>query len=107
MTDEQSDDQHLRYVDIGEFIPAAWHDQQVRVSSYRAYRLPRADLLRLALGPNVAVSLLSEFIFVLGLRWQRRTKRVAALPGLATLASPGPRRSAMPYSVKTARFSCC
>jgi hypothetical protein len=44
MTDEQSDDQHLRYVDIGEFIPAAWHDQQVWVSSYRAYRLPKTDL---------------------------------------------------------------
>jgi hypothetical protein len=44
MTDKQSDDQKLRYVDIGEFIPAAWHDRQVRVSSYRAYRLPKADL---------------------------------------------------------------
>ena len=44
MTDEQSADQHLRYVDIGEFIPAEWHHQQVLVSSYRAYRLPKADL---------------------------------------------------------------
>jgi hypothetical protein len=42
--EQQSDDRHLRYVDIGEFIPAGWHDQQVRVSSYRAYRLPKADL---------------------------------------------------------------
>jgi hypothetical protein len=44
MTDEQRDDQNLRYSDLAEFIPDAWHNQQVRVSSYRAYRLPKADL---------------------------------------------------------------
>jgi hypothetical protein len=44
MTDEQGDEQTMRYFDLAEFIPAAWHNQQVRVSSYRAYRLPKADL---------------------------------------------------------------
>jgi hypothetical protein len=28
MTDEHGDDQNLRYFDLGEFIPAAWHNQQ-------------------------------------------------------------------------------
>jgi hypothetical protein len=41
--------------------------------------------------------------FVLGMRWRLRTKRVAALPGLATLAVAGATAIGDEYSVKTAR----
>jgi hypothetical protein len=43
VTDEHGDGENLRYFDLVEFIPAEWHKQHVRVSSYRAYRL-KADL---------------------------------------------------------------
>jgi hypothetical protein len=45
MTDEPSDEAELQYFDLAELIPSDWHNQPVLVSSHRAYRLPKSDLV--------------------------------------------------------------
>ena len=47
MTDPQGDDQQprRREIAIGEIIPPAWHEQQVWISSYRAYGLQQSSLI--------------------------------------------------------------
>jgi hypothetical protein len=48
MPDVKNDDQQPRMAEIAltELIPPGWHDQQVWISSYRAFRLPASALLK-------------------------------------------------------------
>lgn len=47
MTDQHDDDRvaHRVETDMADLIPADWHDQQIWVTSYRAYRLREAELV--------------------------------------------------------------
>ena len=47
MNDRQGDDHQPHHVveeDIAELIPAGWHDHEIWLSSYRAYRLTQTEL---------------------------------------------------------------